>query len=292
LPPSEPRYAGKKLTFWLSRLNNDRLPPQERAEVTNAIITIGTNNLDLLIKWFQEPEPPYKEPWLPRATSWLDSKQHLVRFSRPMAEPFNPSHPGMAWWVLHGFPSVSRLAMPPFTNMLCHGDLETRGKALMILDGVGEDALPVVLPLLSSGDPTNRALALIFIGNRGPDALPLIPKVQTFLDDKSPYPRLAAADALIKLHSDPRPLIPVLVQLFREGSADIKLGASESLGAATNCASLATTGLLELFSETTNRDDRLNIYFALEKLDTNAADALRSILFPDAPKLNRSPPKN
>ncbi len=294
LPPAEPCCAGKKLSFWLFRVNDQYLSAAERAETTNAITTIGTNNLDLLIKWFQEPEPPYREPWRRRAMAWLDSKQHLVRFSRPMPAVFHPSRPGMAVWVFHEFPSVARRAIPAFTNIVCDAaNIETKAKAVMVLDNVGKDATPFILPLLSSEDATNRSLAAFILGHRAAGEPVLIPKLQHLLSDKSPYPRLAAADALMKLESDPQHLGPIVLQCYREGDATVRYYATDVLGGATNCTSLAVAGLLELFSATTNKEDRLQIYSALNSLHPEAAAAIRTNVFPEhRPKRTEQTPEN
>ena len=293
LPPTEPRYSGKTLTYWLSSAHSRTPPPEERVAITNAITAIATNNLKLLITWFQEPDPAPTKPWLARLTDWAETKQHIVKLSRPKTERVHFAHAAMAWWVFSEFPDAARYAIPAFTNVLCEArDIEIKGKAATILDGTGLSALAAVSPLLSSPDATNRAVAAFIVGNRGADATPFIPQLQHLLADKSPYSRMASADALMKLHSDPAPLIPVLLQGFREGDETIKFYATDILGRATNCASSASTGLLQLFREATNQEDRLMIYTALQSLDKDAADQIRTNVFPWKAKAPRSPMQN
>ena len=170
--------------------------------------------------------------------------------------------------------------MPAFMNMLCQGDIDTRGKATMILGTLGKDALAVVSPILSSADPTNRCLAAFIVGNCGADAVPLIPKLQALLTDRHLYARATAAEALLKLHSDPQPLVPVLLRCFREGDDDQKLYVPEILGRFTNCPSVAVPALLSLLDVSTNIAHRMSIYDALLKLDPKVAAKVRTNVLP------------
>lgn len=280
-PPPEPTFDGKKLSFWLSRLNGFTFPT-EGAEITNAIVTMGTNNTGLLLKWLCEPEPPYKEPLGQRAKAWLDLKQHWFVFSGPTPMPFNPSRPGMAFRVFHDFPQVARATMPAFTNLLSDPDAGTKMKATMILDAIGPEAIPIVEPILSSANPTNRSLAIFIIGNRGTNATPFIPRFQALFNDTSSYPRIAAANALLILKAEPQPVISALVRSFLEGDQSTRDYVSYVLGTATNCADAAFPALLGLLKATTNRLDRLSIQNALNTLDRDAPARAQTNVFPAA----------
>jgi hypothetical protein len=281
-PPAEPTFDGKKLSFWLSRVNNWNHSPTEGAEITNAIVTIGSKNTGLLLKWLCEPEPPYREPLGPRVKAWLDSKQHWFIFSGPTRVQFRPSRPGMAFWVFHDFPQVARAAMPAFTNLLSDPDDGTKGKATMILDAIGAEAIPIVEPILSSANPTNRALAIYIIGNRGTNATPFIPRFQAFLNDTSSYPRIAAANALLILKAEPQPVISALVRSFYEGDQLTRTYVSYVLGTATNCADVAVPALRGLLKGSTNTQDRLSIQGALNTLDRDAPVRDQTNVFPAA----------
>ena len=281
LAPAEPTFDGKKLSFWLSRLNRST-SPTEGAQITNAIITIGTNNTGLLLKWLCEPESPYKEPLGQRAKAWLDSKQHWLVFSGPTPVSFNPSRPGMAFRVFHDFPQVARATMPAFTNLLFNPDEGTKGKATMILDAIGAESIPIVAPILSSANPTNRALAIYIIGNRGANATPFIPQFRTLLNDTSPYPRIAAANALLMLKAEPQPVISALVRSFQEGDQSTRAYVSYVLGTATNCADAAVPALLALQKGATNGQDRVSIQNALSTLDRDAPARAQTNVFPAA----------
>src|SRR5215469_2355853 len=94
LPPGEPRYQGKPLHYWLFRIHNQSLPPEEQHRTRTAVTTIGTNNLPLLLKWFREEEPPPSEPAYRKAINRLLARQ---RFSPYRLEyNYRPSRPSMA----------------------------------------------------------------------------------------------------------------------------------------------------------------------------------------------------
>lgn len=272
LPPSEPEYAGKKLSYWLPRAHNQSLPKNERAEISRAITTIGTNNIKLLVKWFREPMPTYEKPWYQKLADSAIAKMRLLHVNVPIWEArFRPSHPEMAFWVFNEFPAAARIAIPAFANMLSDKDIMVRGKAAIILGQVGKDALPALIPILSNSDPTNRSLAAFSIGNIGADAIPVIPQLESLLRDKSPYPILNAAEALSKLNGDPHNYVPALIQCLRQGDNEIKSYASYVLGRLTNGVPLAVSALLELMAVSTNKDERLLICSALSSIDSETA---------------------
>ena len=286
LPPSEPEYDGKKLSYWLSWTHNESLPENERVEIARAITTIGTNNMKLLLKWFREPEPAYELPWYRRLAESALTKLRLIHVNVSIPEPrFRPSHPEMALWVFNEFPSVARTAIPAFTNMVSDRDLTVKGRATLILGNIGKDAIPALIPMLSSPDATNRSLAAFAIGHFGADAIPLIPKLESLLQDESPYPRVNAAEALSKLNGNPHTFVPVLVQCLTDGDDDTKSYASSVLSRLTNGVPLAVAGLLELMATSTNKNERLLICSALSSLDSETAAKVCTNIF-DEPITN------
>lgn len=288
---SEPEYAGKKLSYWLPRAHNESLPEDERAEISQAITTIGTNNTKLLLKWFREPMPTYEKPWYRKLADSAIAKFRLVHLNVPIWEArFRPSHPEMAFWVFNEFPTVARTAIPAFTNMALEGDITLKGKAALILGQIGKDAIPALIPILSSADPTNRSLAAFALGKIGPDAIPTIPYLELLLKDKSPYPILNAAEALSKLKGDPRLYVPALIQCLREGDNETKSYASYVLGTLTNDVPLVVSGLVELLEVSTNKDIQLSICTSLNSIDPEtAAKKCTNIFYDPALELARAP---
>ena len=53
---SQPRFEGKPLFYWVQRSRSMDLPPQESEYAGTVVDTLGTNNLSLLLKWFQESD--------------------------------------------------------------------------------------------------------------------------------------------------------------------------------------------------------------------------------------------
>ena len=153
----------------------------------------------------------------------------------------------------------------------------------MVLDRIGDEAIPVLAPMLSSQNATNRAFATWIIGNRGTNVAPFTRRFQAQLSDPSPVARAAAAEALLKLNSDPRPVIAALLQSFHEGDQTTRSYVLRTFGSATNWAQIAVPVLLDLLNAATNTYDRVDIHNAIWKLDRSTAEKVFTNLLPRVP---------
>jgi hypothetical protein len=272
---SEPRYHGKTLSYWLLGEHDGT----DIYEVDQAITTIGTNNIKLLLHWFQEPEPAAQPPWYRRLAEAVQTNVPLIRITK--SDTPKPPRREIAQAVFQQYPTVARTCIPAFIEMFNHKDNSVRTTAAMVLVGTGKDAVQSLVAALSHENLTNRCLAAFTLGNIGEDAKPAIPKLETMLTDKSPYARLAFAEALAQLDADPQAFVPALIECLRDGDQRTRFFASRDLGNLRNRAAFAVPNLLELLSSSTNTDQRVAIYNAIVDIDYNAATEISTNLFPE-----------
>src|SRR5256885_4183287 len=110
LPPREPRYEGRSLTYWFRRFRMTRSPG---AECGRALECIGTSNVSLLVGWLNEKDIDYRDPWYVRGANWFQSKIPFLRHrERAVSMSLNPSRPTMASLVFSQVPAARKAALP------------------------------------------------------------------------------------------------------------------------------------------------------------------------------------
>jgi hypothetical protein len=269
LPPGEPRYEGKPLHYWLSRIHDQYLPTAEQDKTQAAITWIGTNNLTLLLDWFREEEPPYSEPAYRKAINWLLSRQRLTRFRLDVA--YRWSRPSMAFSVFNEYLEVAETAIPQFVAMLADKEDLTKGKACMVLGKIGKPAIPALLIALSQTNDLARALATYALGENGTNAVHLRPNLEAMLSDKSIFVRLHAAQALGKMGDNPEIIVPIILRCFHEGDPDTRSYALEVLAKLKERAKSAVPDLTYSLAAVTNIYDRFSLLDALRAIDPDQA---------------------
>lgn len=270
LPPGEPRYEGKPLHYWLSRIHNQSLPLQEQDRTRIAVATIGTNNLPLLLQWFREPEPPDTEPAYRKTMNWLHARL-LPRRPITIHYTFNPSRPSMAMWVFTDCPSVAEKAIPELIACLSDKDDTIKGKAALVLGKIGQPALPSLIPVLSGTNDTSRAVAVWVVGEIGTNALHLRPKIETMLSDPSLYVRLNSAVSLDKLGGNPDKVVSIILGCVHQADRDTRMYALDCLGKMKDRARSAVPDLTNSIANATNAEDRMFLHNALREIDSEQA---------------------
>ncbi len=274
LPPGEPRYHGKPLHYWLSRIHNQSLPLEEQDRTRIAVTTIGTNNLPLLLEWFREEEPPQSEPTYRKAINWLLSRQRFAPYR--LDYNYRPSRPSMAMWVFTDFPDVAAKAIPQFIACLSDKDDTIKGKAALVLGKIGQPALTALIPVLSGTNDIARAVAVWAVGDLGTNALHLRPEIETMSNDPSIYVRLNSAVSLDKLGGNPETVVSVILGCIHEGDRDTRMYALDCLAKMKDRASAAVPDLTNSIAKATNAEDRMFLLNALREIDSEQAATFAS----------------
>ncbi len=158
---TEPHYAGEPLSFWLPQLSKTSLPVEKVMQARAAVDSIGTNHPELLLSWAREPRSKKAPSTYQEFRNWLG---HRPGFSL-VQEPFQLSHPEMAWWVFTSAPKVSKAASEGLISLCDAPDPFTGNRAIESLDvamsDFGTEDIPRLMPLLSHTNPRVRSLATL-----------------------------------------------------------------------------------------------------------------------------------
>jgi HEAT repeat protein len=269
LPPREPRYEGKPLHYWLARIHDGSLPRSKQVKTEAAITCIGTNNLQLLLKWFREAEPSYAEPAYRKAINRVLSRQRWVRFR--LETKFRWSRPFMAYAVFTQYPQVAGQAVLQFIAMLNDKDDLTKGKACMVLGFIGKPAMPALLSSLSHTNDMTRALAAAALGKMGTNAAHVRTNLEAVLSDRTMFVRMDAAEALGEVGGDPEIVVPVLLQCVHQGDGDTRTYALLALAHLKERAKSAVPDLTNSLATVTNIDAHSALLDALMEIDPATA---------------------
>jgi HEAT repeat protein len=165
-------------------------------------------------------------------------------------------------------------AIPDLIELLREKDTEVSGKACMILANIGPASIPEVAQLLASTNETTRAMAAAVFGVMGPQAKSITPDLQRMLAEKSNVIRLAAASALVKIETDPEPLIPVLLDCWRQSGFEGRDAALDALGQLKDRAMSAVPQLTNLLATTKDVGERQMLLGTLQSIDPVTASVL------------------
>ena len=129
----EPEYQGKKLSEWVQMAQEDPHP----AAVDTAIITIGTNNLPLLLKWL-DYKPSKLREWV---DDHSDSVPDRVRFLLRNRADERADTAEEVFWIL-GLRGVA--AIPELLRQAPQHTDAPDMRAFNCLSYMGEVSLPAV----------------------------------------------------------------------------------------------------------------------------------------------------
>jgi HEAT repeat protein len=87
-----------------------------------------------------------------------------------------------------------------------------------VLGEIGPEAVPALLPQLDDPGEYTRTRAARALGRIGPAARDAVPALRKRLANEWNRVRLWAAYALIRITGDPKPYLPVLLELWDEGA--------------------------------------------------------------------------
>lgn len=209
LPPPEPAYKGKSLSYWLvQRTDSDKQVERDAAAV--AIRAIGTNAIPTLLQMMREKESPFKSRWLARRWYHFFS---VIYFSEPAGileraeEGFDVLGPSAASAV----PELSKILDDNLSS-------ECSSRTANALGNIGPDAGAAVPSLLRAALKTNGTAHFEAFGALGkihanPDSV--VP-VLLWVVSNTPADRMYAIDALGQYRGDAKTAVPALVALLND----------------------------------------------------------------------------
>ncbi len=230
--PREPEYAGRTLTQWLERLDNNRNNTEVWDECADAIRQIGTNGLPLLLQLLEAPE----EPW----------RRQVNAFAQ---------RTGLAGSVVKDDSFKQWMARDGFHLLGAHA----------------QSALPELLAILSRCRTSDDRCSVIeSISWIGPTAEPAIPALVKGGRSGGQPERFFVCRALARIVSQPEIAVPFLTDQLSHSDRSVRQRAADALGKFTTNAISATPELVKLLDDpvTTVRETATN---ALRRIDREAA---------------------
>lgn len=211
--PPDPLYKGRPLSYWLQGYKNftqsTNLPGFMGANT--AVREAGTNAIPLLLQMLNAPDAPRNTTlW-----RWV--------FSIPYVRHHYTFPGGKNLQAFYAFDTLGRDAAPAVPGLVRilneNSNSNTILYSTVILGGIGPAAADAVPVLLRIATGTNQRACLTAIGALGqvhchPDTV--VPALITLLHDPSAEIRTAAAAALMGFGADARPAVPVLVEIISE----------------------------------------------------------------------------
>lgn len=209
-PEPEPVYQGKPLGYWLHEIQDQGLDSQPSAkarESIKAIRAIGTDAIPFLIKRLQ---PPYADSTVPSAAAAA-----LIALG-PQA---TSAIPELAKLIDQNKPPHSTKSYGVWYH------------AVEVLSHLGPEALPVMLKAATNIQGQHVQWQLIQrIGNFETDGAPAIPLLTGWCNDKDPWVRLGAVNALGQIGLEPEIVVPVLLAALKDPNEMVRRDAAEALG--------------------------------------------------------------
>jgi HEAT repeat protein len=233
----EPSYKGKRLTFWLSELSPD---DDSYSTAQEAIRAIGTNALPRLVEDLRRKDSAGKR----KLSEWNDKLAALL--GHRLAE-LTPASVRRARAV-EAFGLLGTNAAPAISAISRNfNDREIATESAEALASIGSPALETAKNLSQSTNAVARAAAAFALSLyiRPDEVLPTLQKLAT---DSQPEVRVVAAHGLGVFATDPNTSVPLLVDLLKDPSLDVKRTACIALSRFGTNAAPAVAALSEVLS--------------------------------------------
>ncbi len=185
LPPPEPVFRGKPLSFWLEGYNPESYnfshpggpPPPAPWEADLAIRKIGTNAIPTLLRILEERDSEFKVK-----IRRLLHKQHLIRIPLPSL------HRNVT--VIAGFEALGSQA---------------------------GNAVPRLIEIFDSDhSPFSQQIVPVILGHIGPTAAPAIPSLLRWITHTNEIVRNDAIFAHGRIHAEPKIVVPALIECLKD----------------------------------------------------------------------------
>jgi hypothetical protein len=236
----EPRYEGKRLSYWITQLTLDPPydPPMPAAQV--AVRAIGTNALPYLLRNLRS-----KDSRLTKLLLAIDEKQTVVNLHvKPAAKRCEE-----VWRAFMALSDIAEPAVPDLVRKVRGDDELASGVAIEVLPHLGAKGIAAAISLFSSTNAAIRkdaALSLsgwllggtnelryqIYARQYRLRASTAIPALTNLLRDPNDWVAHAATLSLRVIHQRPDVVVPALTNLLADSRAAerARSGAARALG--------------------------------------------------------------
>ncbi len=230
LPPREPVYEGKPLSYWLKGYDPIEGSEPGRQQTDEAVRQIGTNAIPLLLRMLREQDSPLKLKLLA-----LARRQHVVKINYVEAsrrniqaeltfEQLGPTAAGAVPELIKI--CEIELDQPPGQNSIFRERILI--EALGSIGPRARTAVPLIVKALEFDSyPVHPIAALGEIHAKPEIAVPALMKCLKKSVDSSL--RLEAAVELGRFGKDAKPAVPMLIELWKETDPALKTAAADAL---------------------------------------------------------------
>jgi hypothetical protein len=231
-PSREPFYEGRSLSQWLTMYRFaavEKAPSKDREMAAEAVRSIGTNALPLLLEWIRyEPRP-----WRQTVQRMIDKigANAFPRFADRIPDPFERPLNAKEGFRILGI--EARSALPVLLKVASNTNAPLAATiAFESIAYLGSDAVPEVVTALSEKSHPNYNHATwtaCWMGYLGSNAAPMIPFLATRTKDTNSETALGAVIALGGFRLAPEISVPALAASLKHNEGVVRASAAESL---------------------------------------------------------------
>jgi len=279
----EPTYSGKPLSDWLQIANSRG---DESDEAWDALASIGTNAIPLLLSWTEQSPSRWSSELLRLRDSEFGRGWKWIPLWATGYETQNRNE--IAWLGFRALGEQAVPAIPELTVMARSSErwLSTRGT--FALESIGVPAIPALVGILGDTNAPSAARAHAthalselaypakLTGTLGGKAdIAVLPLIENLKDSDELVARLAA-ETLGTLGLQPELCVPPLVSALQHSSVDLRYAAARALGSYGGRARTAVPILLSAVRE--DREIREPAITALLIIQPEALNSVRDTL--------------
>jgi hypothetical protein len=228
--PRDPLYAGKPLSYWLSKSNHSVEPTELTSEAIEAVVHVGTNSVAFLLHEFENGEPHCFASLVPdelfAGKIRIRPRQDFTRTTRAMralellGPKLSPHLPRLACNVndpIRGVPTLYLIrtcgsnGIPYFVLGLSskyHEVIQFSVRYLGERKSEAQFAIPRIVQLTTHVDKRVRLASILALGNIPNAAKQHLDTLYNALYDSELSVQCAAVSVLSTLEGDAKPAIP------------------------------------------------------------------------------------
>ncbi len=253
----EPKYQGKKLSYWLDQVEGPSRAPTWDPRVvldpqaTEVVRQIGTNAIPVLLRKMTVPDSSLRR----KVGKFVDTPKlyFLRRFLLPPG-----FHPGQS---IRGFRALGPLAKPAIPELIRRlGDLRTQEWAFVSLCALGPGGIEAIKGAWDEIADANCRLNIMakiefygrLAGTNAPDFTPVL--LQCLTEDPIPPNRASAARALGASTARPDLVVPALAEALQVKDGLLRIATAEALGKFGTNAHAAIPALQQLIQDPREKD--------------------------------------
>jgi hypothetical protein len=238
LRPTEPAYRGKNLTEWgrlySSALYSGAPDLKAKADVGDALRTMGTNSLPWLVQWISGSEERSIRTII---VALLQKTPFSIRNSSVVSSATTNLYWNQGDFAVFGFQilgSQARSAIPALVPMVRGQAIMPSIQATAALGFIGADSIPVLLAALEDPKQPNRVDIVYALANAGTKAGTSTPAVIDALvrctRDRDERVASAGVAFLGMLATEPETSLPALTAILEDTQSKLRTSAAMAIG--------------------------------------------------------------